>query len=262
MDGNYGFLTRVYYLSLKAISFLQQAITLPFEAFWLGVLDRESLHQLDDCYYNNNLAYLSKEYNNQGFFEWEEKAVREHFSKCRSILVAGAGAGREMLALIKSGYSVSGFECNNRLAKLANKTFRENGYNAEVILSERDDAVETENVYDGVIVGWAVYMHIFGSDKRIEFLKQIRKNTAHEGPLLISFFTKKGNPKHYTLIASAGNIIRRLLGRKKIEAGDRLAPNFIHYFSREELENELVCAGYALSEFSAKQYGYAVSKAV
>ena len=105
-------------------------------------------------------------------------------------------------------------------------------------------------------------MHICKSEKRIEFLKKIRKNIADEGPLLVSFFTMKGHPKNFTIIASVGNIIRKLLGKKKIEEGDRLAPNFIHYFRREELEQELISAGYILTGYSAKQYGYAVAKAI
>ena len=261
MEKKYSVVTKAYYMSLKVVSFLQKAILIPFEIFWLGLMDRRALYDVDKYYYDINPFYQNDEYINQGFFEWEEKAVREHFGECGEILVAGAGAGREMLALLKTDFRVSGFECNAHLAEIANRTFLQKGYNAKVAISERDGAPDTEEIYDGIMVGWAVYMHICESEKRIEFLKKIRQNIADGGPLLISFFTKKGNPEIYRIIASSGNVIRRLLGRKKIEAGDRLAPNFIHYFSIGEIEKELQAGGFELMEFSAKQYGYAVARA-
>ena len=40
--------------------------------------------------------------------------------QCKRLLVAGAGGGREVLALYKSGYEVDGFECHPELVALAN----------------------------------------------------------------------------------------------------------------------------------------------
>ncbi|RMF96756.1 MAG: class I SAM-dependent methyltransferase [Candidatus Schekmanbacteria bacterium] len=262
MYRGYNIFTKIYYSTLKIVGIMQQAIQLPFEAFWLGISNKEFLHDIDKYYYDINPTYHSAEYNNQGFFEWEEKAVREHFSECRTILVAGAGAGREMLALIEEGFEVCGFDCNESLVNLAHKNIEEKGYSAKVFLSDRDDTADIDEIFDGIIVGWAVYMHIPERESRVEFLKKIRRNIKTDGPLLLSFFVRKGNPKNFQLLTSMANIIRKLLGKKKIDVGDRLAPNFIHYFTKDEIEKELSCARFSLVEFSAKQYGYAIAKAV
>src|SRR5690242_14925828 len=81
--------------------------------FWLGILDRSSLQAIDEAYYDNLIAtslrgsgidYTGSEHNLRGLFPWEETAVKTHFPAASSVLVIGAGGGREVIALQQLGY--------------------------------------------------------------------------------------------------------------------------------------------------------------
>jgi hypothetical protein len=54
---------------------------------------------------------------------------------------------------------------------------------------------------------------------------------------------------------------RRLTLRERVEEGDFLEPNFVHYFTQAELRAELEEAGFKLEAFEARPYGHAVARA-
>src|SRR5215208_5585757 len=71
-----------------------------FVGFWLGVLDRRTLHAIDDLAYQRRKSkYQNPEYNRRGLFEWEREAIESYFPDRGRLTVIGAGGGREVLAL-------------------------------------------------------------------------------------------------------------------------------------------------------------------
>jgi hypothetical protein len=51
-----------------------------FVGFWLGVLDRRTLHAIDDLAYRRwRPLYQNPEYNRRGLFEWEREAIESYF---------------------------------------------------------------------------------------------------------------------------------------------------------------------------------------
>jgi hypothetical protein len=239
-----------------------------FVGFWLGVLDREDLHAVDDAFYRKRENYRSEEHNRRGLFPWEAEAVREHFADARRLLVVGAGGGREVVALAGMGYDVLGFECNSALVDAAQHILagvRLPG-SASIELLDRDQLPEPGDSLDGAIVGWSTYMLIPGRDRRVDFLRGLRTRLVDDGPLLISFFTRPANTARLRGIVRIANSIRRLRRGTPVEMGDELAPNFVHRFTLEEVEQELAEAGFrgvALAPEGPGPYesGYAVGRA-
>ncbi len=43
--------------------------------------------------------------------------------------------------------------------------------------------------------------------------------------------------------------LRFFSGREKTESGDRLVPDYMHYFTEEELRNELTLCNYKVKDF-------------
>jgi hypothetical protein len=250
-----------------AISRLQRLINALFVGFWLGVLDRQELHLIDQIFYDGKTHYedkdyLGQNYNLRGLWDWEDKVIGQYFQNMTNLMLIGAGGGREVIALHRLGYEVDGFECNQTLVETANRLLKEQNIDATISKVDRDKCPNSQKIYDGLIVGWGSYMLIQGREHRIALLKTMRALVSLNAPILISFFCCSQVTKHNQMIATFGNFFRRILHRDPIEAGDVLLPwCYVHYFLKEEIELELNQAGFELVYFSDQDYGHAVGLA-
>ncbi len=159
------------------------------KALWLGFLSRESLHQMDHYYYDSQKKlYCDDAYNKKGLWGWEKEAIDAYFQACQSVLVTGAGGGREVLALRRNGYEVDGFECHAGMVEYANALQKKEGFIPNLQTMVRDQCPDGERTYDGLIVGWGAYMLIQGRARRVEFLRNLHAKGWEKSPLLLSFF--------------------------------------------------------------------------
>jgi hypothetical protein len=228
--------------------------------FWLGVLSSDSLHKIDEMYYENSSMYYSADYNRRGLQKWEQAMIENYFQDCRRLLLLGAGGGREIYGLQKFGCAIEAFECNPKLLDFGNKFLREEGLNAQIKPVQRDACPASRQKYDGAIIGWGAYMLIQGRKRRIGFLRSIGAQLEAGAPLLLSFFTRNGDSRKFKATASVGNVFRFFLRRERLQTGDSLEPNYVHYFTENELKNELNEAGFKLLYYSSKNYGHAVAQ--
>ena len=231
-----------------------------FQGFWLGILTRSEIQQADRLGYSRSSLYFLGQYNRSGLFEWEKESLERYFAGCKTLLVAGAGAGREVLALNQMGYNAHGFECNPEMVAFSRKLFNEEGMDARIIQALPDGCPQGERIYDGLIVGWCAYMHIQERDARISFLREMRGRSSSGAPILLSFWSRaEANPEKLKTQLSTANLFRRLLGRKKAEPGDILdSRGFVHFFTDREIEEELNGAGFDLACFSDRGHYHAV----
>jgi hypothetical protein len=51
-----------------------------------------------------------------------------------------------------------------------------------------------------------------------------------------------------------------MLRRDGVEVGDSLVPNYVHYFTKAQLESEMTAAGFELVSFERVPYGHAVGR--
>src|SRR5438874_5374985 len=186
-----------------AICFLlrasESAIRSAVIGVWLGLLTPGLMRKLDIWYYTRgDPMYRSPDYNRSGLFDWEEEAVNTWFAKSSSVLIAaGAGAGREILALNRRGICAEGFECNPALVQLGNSLLSEEGCAPSIFPAPANELPAGSEQYDGAIVGWAAYTLIAGKAARIALLQQIRSRCAPGSPILLSFFHRSGNTPFY-----------------------------------------------------------------
>jgi hypothetical protein len=259
------------YLSLY--SWFQKVLNIEqacFVGLWLGILSSDSLYATVAEYYRKSGRsleghhdYHGKEYNRGGFFDWEKDAIANYFGDCKRLLVLGAGGGREVLALLRLGYQVDGFEANPNLVLAANELLREESFDPAVRLIARDEGPNTETAYDGIVVGWGMYMHIQTRKLRIAFLRQLRTQIKASCPILLSFSPRYGTPRQYYAGAIMANAIRRALRREPAaEVGDWLIPHYIHHFTQDEVVSELAEGGFDSVHYSTVDYAHAVGVAV
>jgi SAM-dependent methyltransferase len=236
-----------------------------YDGVWLGVLRRADLHAIDERFYDRNAPYHGDAHNLRGLFPWEETAL-EAFAGCRRLLVIGAGGGREVLALARRGHDVEGYECNAALVAYANEFLPRQGCGAPVRHLPRDEVPAPGEPFDGIILGWSAYTLIPGRAHRIELLRRLRLLARPGGPVLLSFFTRAGGGPRFRVSAAVANGIRAVLRRERAEPGDALSPNFVHYFTADEIAAELREAGWVPRRFTphgsgGRDSGWAIGEA-
>jgi hypothetical protein len=67
--------------------------------------------------------------------------------------------------------------------------------------------------------------------------------------LLISFLYERNKTLSDKIIKGVSNFFRYFSDRPKTESGDRLVPDYMHYFTEDEIKNELVLCNYKIKDF-------------
>ena len=117
-------------------------------------------------------------------------------------------------------------------------------------------------MYDGLIMGWTGYSHIPGRGARVRFLAEFRRHVRPDGPILISFLTRKPESPQYRLIFAIARLIRFLRrSRETVEPVDALPNPYFHCFTKGEIRQELEDSGYHLEYYSEVGFGHAVGRA-
>ncbi len=181
-----------------------------------------------------------------------------YFAGVTTVLLASAGAGRELVALSSRGLRVSAFECSQALVEEGQQRLARLGVAAPLVLSAPDE-VPVLGTFDAAIVGWGAYTHIVGSPARVAFLRGLRAQVVAGGPILVSFRARREDSRRGRLIAAFGTALRRLRGRPEpVEIGDTLRGQFCHYVARAEVEREFRQAGLGLAFYGDEPYGHAI----
>jgi len=228
---------------------------------WLGILSREDLHQIDGEYYDDAIDFASETYIAGGLSRWEELAIDDHFEGAQNVVVLGAGAGRETIALSERGTRVVGFECHPGLREAGNRALEARGWGTVLRPMERDRCPDLDSRYDGIVIGWGTYMLIQGRDHRVRLLSDLRASVPPGTPLLLSFFVRQERERRFQIAAAIARPLRWLLRRDAIELGDFMSPTYTHHFSEQELRSELAAGGWDLVTFSDRDYGHVVATA-
>lgn len=251
------------YLKIRSVvSRFSLLVGTVYTGFWLGVLTRKQHHTLGELFYSRQHFYWTDEWNKRGLFDWEKRVVERSFSECKKLLVAGAGGGREVIALRKLGFDVAGFESHPGFVRFANGLLEREGLVPDIRLAPWDHCPKIDGEYDGVIVGWGAYMHIRGREGRVRFLRELRDMVVMGSPILLSFYTTSENSRHFRWVAWIGGVVARVLGREPVHVGDSLVPNYTHFFTKKRLESELMDGGFEPITFETVEYGHAVGRAL
>ena len=253
--------TRAFFASAGIFDGVIRAARGAFDGIWLGLLDKRQIALIDEAYFQSQRMYVAEGYNRQGLWQWERHAIDTYFGGASKVAVTGAGAGREVLALLELGYDAFGYECNDKLAEFGNDLAIASGYGLRIHTADRDVWPKQAAGVDAAVVGWGSYMHIAGRRRRVAFLADARAALPDGAPILLSFFARRGTSIRFRAVVRIGNLLRRMRRRDTLEAGDALAPLYAHFFTRDEVSGELDEAGFELVHYSTDTYAHAVGRA-
>jgi hypothetical protein len=134
-------------------------------------------------------------------FPWEREAVETWFPAApATVLIGGAGGGREALALAQRGYAVTTFEPALRLVTSFVRYHSDamspidafaGRYEDLPLVRDPREGVSTVDLsrrrpYDAAILGWASYSNLQSDEHRVAALRAMGRLTA--GPILLSYF--------------------------------------------------------------------------
>jgi hypothetical protein len=134
-------------------------------------------------------------------FPWESRAIDAHFPKApATVLIGGAGGGREALAFERRGHSVVAFEPAAALAEALAESLRSEPRAIEVLVGRYEDLpflrrpgdarvvdLRQRAPFGAAILGWASFSHIRSDAGRVGALRQMSALT--DGPILFSYFS-------------------------------------------------------------------------
>lgn len=233
-----------------------------FEGFWMGLLPESVYDVISEKSYGEGKQYTNAPYLDQGFYFWEELAVRTHFPSGSRVLVAAAGGGRELIALARSGFQGAGFECSRAMVDAGKRALAERGIAATLDWAPPCVAPRMGGQFDALIVGWNGYCYISPRSRRLAFLKDLRAQLRPGSPVLVS--TAIRTPQERTLIwtSRVANVVRVCTFRAPVfEAGDSFSGRPKLHFTRQQLARELKEAGFSIATFYVwGGYGAAVAK--
>lgn len=257
-------LARTYLRTVRLQERSRKALEAVVDGVWLGLLDRASLAAVDEAYYESATEavsgrparYHDSDHITQGLHPWERR-MAEKFPPGARVVVTSAGAGREVHALGAMGFDVVGFEPNEQLLEAGRGVLTD-----PTILrpSQRDAFPDDAPPADVVIVGWGSYMLIRGSAQRIALLRAAAGAVPAGGLVLVSFFVRPA-VRYFAVVHRVARLVHRVAGRDAWDApelGDALSPNFVHYFTEDEIIREGSAAGLRLVQFEREPYGHAL----
>jgi hypothetical protein len=250
-------LAKIIRFFVKVLRFIHALV----QGFWLDVLSKKSLYALTRHYYErgDKNQYKSASWNKKGYLPWEEYVIHRYFKDCKKIMVLGAGGGREVLALLKAGCLVHGYESNPNLVKCANELIEKQWYTTRIQYLAEDMPPQSRGKYNGIILGWGVYSHIKGRETRIRLIKRLSDNMYNNSPLLISFWAISSYPGDFKFKKRVANFFTTIKRSDKVELGDELSVHFSRIFTKKDIESELAEAGLKMTHYDDREYGNAVA---
>lgn len=251
----YKFIARLSHASLKCITKTYHFFNSVMTGFWLGVMGEKSMNYSDVLHYHRGSKYTDDNYNLSGLFRWEQAAIEKYFTNVKNILLIGAGGGRETIALSKMGYKVDSYDCNKALVEYGNAFLQKHGIKSELEYLPRDTVPTEVRKYDGIVIGWGAYSHIRGRKNRLSFLEKLQPFLDKEAPLMISFLLTGERTRQDKIVKRVADFFRIFSKQGKTDLGDGLMLEFVHYFTEEEIKNELMEAGYRVIGFNSIDYG-------
>jgi hypothetical protein len=226
-----------------------------------------------DAYAKNSNYVPGGEFFSQGLFAWELALLEDsRVPRSGRVLLAAAGGGRELHALLQRGYEVCAFEPVAPLFDSAREVAR--GAKATVAKATYQDLVARaegrpgpldgwRGPFDFCVLGWGSLSHLTEPTVVLDVLRAFR-SLAPSAPIMASFFVRSsGQPATTGGARKLRRVLRGTLaiaGGRPVAAGLRFltAAGFIYAFSREELVSLCGDAGYEVALFDDCTYPHAL----
>jgi len=191
----------------------------------------------------------------KGLDEIEKKFLERYKMTSGRFLVLGCGAGREVIALAKSGFDCVGIDFVDELIEAAKKNAAGEKVKASFQKQDIIELTREKAYFDYAMLSSFMYSCFLVRKKRVELLKNIKNALKPGGKLLLTLDFARSKPKYKKLKYLIRKIIILLtMGNTHYQYGNTVIGeynyfNFIHNFSgQEEFLEEVTEAGFKADE--------------
>jgi SAM-dependent methyltransferase len=192
---------------------------------------------------------------------WEESVLARHKITSGTILVLGAGVGRESIALAERGFLVVGLDINRESLYVASQQAMIRGLYPVFAQADFLAVPIGPGRVDYIFMSGIMYSSIPGRQQRQAWLQNLRTCMNDHGLLVLNFLIARGiETRTHRLIHRFNRRLMTLPGsNQSYQLGDTCFQNhFLHAFvDEEEIRSELCDAGATVNQLHWHE-GYAV----
>lgn len=188
-------------------------------------------------------------------FSWEDEFFKNHIRPGDSILVAGAGTGRDVIPLLEAGHEVTALDITPGALGVLTRRAHERGLRVVTMEASIVDAPLPPRAFDVVLFSWFCFGYLRGPDDRGRALARSEAALRANGRILLSYPTRRDTDPSAAPPSSLARWAARLLGGVEPERGDQFVVSgsarepavfFSHAFTPHEVEADANRAGLAV----------------
>ncbi len=185
---------------------------------------------------------------------WEEDVLARHKMTSGTILVLGAGVGRESIALAQRGFAVVGLDINRDSLCVASQQATAKGLKPRFAQADFLAIPIGPARVDYLFMSGIMYSSIPGRERRQAWLQSLRPCMSEQGLVVLNFLiTRELGTKTHRLIHRLNRLLTLLPGaNQSYQLGDTCSQNhFLHAFvDEQEIRSELHDTGAVVDHLS------------
>lgn len=273
IKGRFGFGVRLFYLGSRLLGAMARISRSIHSAFSMGLITDRTFREFDTYPYGDweggaTVQLKDDEPVPPWIIEWATGSLRPG----ASILVVGAGGGRDIRALRSLGFSVAGIEYDIPLAQQTRMVLAATRgcEHVEILSPPRYDLPAGDYRFDAVLISRHYLSLIRTRDARTAFLARLRPHLKEGGLLATDYFIRSEDPRSaaalgFRIQVPIANFLRFFQRRRRnhrIEIGDHLDPDLPllhHHYTKEEIESELIVGGFETIASGATSFGWSIA---
>lgn len=185
-------------------------------------------------------------------FPWEADLIARHVRPGDSILVVGAGGGRDVFPLLAAGHPVTALDIAPGALRALEERARSRGFTVETIHDSIVRAALPRAGFDVVLFSWFCFSYLHGPEERRAALSRSESALRAGGRILLSYPFRGDSRPSARPAPGLARVAARLLGGMEAETGDdyivsgttrRPGVFFTHPFAPRDLEDEVKRSG-------------------
>lgn len=189
-------------------------------------------------------------------FAWEADLFARYVRPGDSILVVGAGGGRDVLPLLAKGHAVTALDIAPEALQALTERALAQGFTVPTLNTSITEAVLPREAFDVVLFSWFCFSYLHGSAERGAALARSASALRPGGRILLSYPFRGESRPPSPPAPWVARVAARLLGGMEAEPGDdyvvsgtTLRPGvfFTHPFSPRDIEAEVKGLGFRVA---------------
>jgi len=186
-------------------------------------------------------------------FPWETELFAKHVRPGDSILLVGAGGGRDALPLLEAGHAVTALDIAPRALHALSERARARGFTVPTLHASITEAPLPAGAFDVVLFSWFCLSYLHGEKERRAALSRSASALRPGGRILLSYPFRGDSREPAPRAPRLVRFFARVLGGMEIEPGDdytvsgttsRPGVFFTHPFKPKEIEDEVLGIGF------------------